>query len=275
MHPVQATGHGDFVQAHDSTWWFVFLGKRSTGFEVLNSVLGRETFLSPVKWLDNGWPVIGNNGHVEINMEAPDFLKKQNYLFHLSDEFNDKKLSAHWNYIRYPEFDHYKLKNGKLLLTGSEFTLDDAQSPTFAGIRQKEFNCSVTTKMSFDPQENQEEAGLTIYMEEANHYEIAIKRVNNKNNLVVKGRVGNLQGFIYKKAIETTEIFIRIESTPEMYRFLWSPDGKEYKFLAELNARYLQSPQFTGAYFGLYATGNGKQKSKPAEFEWFEYKEKL
>ena len=33
--------------------------------------LGRETFLAPVSWTADGWPVIGNGGRVEAIMEAP------------------------------------------------------------------------------------------------------------------------------------------------------------------------------------------------------------
>jgi len=28
---------------------------------------------------------------------------------------------------------------------------------------------------------------------------------------------------------------------------------------------------FTGVFFGLYATGNGRQSAAPADFDWFEY----
>ena len=28
---------------------------------------------------------------------------------------------------------------------------------------------------------------------------------------------------------------------------------------------------FTGAMFGLYATGNGTRATAPADFDWFEY----
>ncbi len=28
---------------------------------------------------------------------------------------------------------------------------------------------------------------------------------------------------------------------------------------------------FTGVYLGMYATGNGKASSAPADFDWFEY----
>ena len=38
--------------------------------------------------------------------------------------------------------------------------------------------------------------------------------------------------------------------------------------------RYLSSEVaggFTGVYFGLYATGNGRPVSAPAHFDWWDY----
>ena len=55
-HPVQNTGHGDLVEAVDGSWWMVLLGTRPRGITPGYHVLGRETFLVPVDWVD-GWPV--------------------------------------------------------------------------------------------------------------------------------------------------------------------------------------------------------------------------
>lgn len=73
-HPVQATGHVDFVQAHDGTWWTVLLGIRPIGYP-FHHHLGRETYLAPVTWTEDGWPLIGENGRVDIEMEGPAFSK--------------------------------------------------------------------------------------------------------------------------------------------------------------------------------------------------------
>ena len=45
---VQGTGHGDFVQAKDGSWWVVFLAYRHFGGSYHH--MGRETFLAPVEW---------------------------------------------------------------------------------------------------------------------------------------------------------------------------------------------------------------------------------
>lgn len=45
---IQGTGHGDFVQAADGSWWMVFLAYRNYGGSYHH--LGRETYLAPVEW---------------------------------------------------------------------------------------------------------------------------------------------------------------------------------------------------------------------------------
>ncbi len=57
---IQSTGHADFVEDPSGNWWAVFLGVRFPGGFWSN--LGRETFLAPVTWTADGWPVV-NGGH--------------------------------------------------------------------------------------------------------------------------------------------------------------------------------------------------------------------
>ena len=57
-HPIQNTGHADLVRGPDGSWWMVLLGVRPRGGTPGWHVLGRETFLAPVSWVD-GWPVVG------------------------------------------------------------------------------------------------------------------------------------------------------------------------------------------------------------------------
>lgn len=61
--PIQGTGHGDLVQAGDGSWWMVCLGFRPQSG--LHHMLGRETFLAPVRWDKDAWPVVNGNGTQE------------------------------------------------------------------------------------------------------------------------------------------------------------------------------------------------------------------
>lgn len=53
--PVQCTGHADLVTTPDGGWAAVYLGNRPRGGTPGYHVLGRETLLAGVDWVD-GWP---------------------------------------------------------------------------------------------------------------------------------------------------------------------------------------------------------------------------
>lgn len=61
-HPVQNTGHADLVQTPEGEWAAVYLAVRPLGFTPHFHVLGRETFLAGVDWVD-GWPVFDEERH--------------------------------------------------------------------------------------------------------------------------------------------------------------------------------------------------------------------
>lgn len=54
-HPVQAAGHADLVE-WDGRWWACYHGIRPHGMTPEYHVLGRETFVCPLEWVDE-WPV--------------------------------------------------------------------------------------------------------------------------------------------------------------------------------------------------------------------------
>lgn len=63
--PVQNTGHGDLVQRVDGRWFVFCLGVRTRSMTRAFSPMGRETFASPVTWVD-GWPVMA-----PVRLDAP------------------------------------------------------------------------------------------------------------------------------------------------------------------------------------------------------------
>ena len=52
--PVTCAGHADIIQTKEGDWWAVFLACRPINNKFEN--LGRETFLMPVKWSEDGFP---------------------------------------------------------------------------------------------------------------------------------------------------------------------------------------------------------------------------
>lgn len=53
-HPIQSVGHADLVE-WDGQWWACYHGTRPRGYTPEYHVIGRETMLCPVDWVD-GWP---------------------------------------------------------------------------------------------------------------------------------------------------------------------------------------------------------------------------
>ena len=68
-------------------------------------------------------------------------------------------------------------------------------------------------------------------------------------------------------------IELHVKTDPLQYTFKYVLNGQTHT-LATGETRLLSSEVaggFTGVYIGMYATGNGKSASSPADFDWFRY----
>lgn len=83
-HLVQNTGHADLVDTPDGGWAAVYLGVRATGSTPKFHVLGRETFVAGIDWVD-GWPQIDT---AAFDVPVPDTS------FH--DDFTGDDLDTRW-----------------------------------------------------------------------------------------------------------------------------------------------------------------------------------
>jgi len=81
---VQNTGHTDLVQTADGDWAAVYLAVRIGGFTPCFHVIGRETFLAGVDWVD-GWPVF-DEGRYEFTPADTAF----------KDEFSTPAFGLRW-----------------------------------------------------------------------------------------------------------------------------------------------------------------------------------
>jgi len=273
--PIQATGHADLIKAHDGSWWMVFLGIRPNGHPYCHH-LGRETFLAPVKWSDGGWPIVGSGGKVFLETEA-DCLPTHPWKREgPRDDFEGGRFGLQWNFLRNPREEDLSLKErpGWLRIRGSKVSLNDIDSPAFVGRRQEHFDCSVTTLLDFSPGSENEEAGLTVLINERHHYELAVTLTGRKRSVMVRRRIGGLAAKVACRDIGSGLLKLRIDADRNMYRFSYALNDDDFKPLAEARTRYLSTEiagGWTGVYLGMYASGNGKAADAPAFFDWFDY----
>ncbi|THE11851.1 glycoside hydrolase family 43 protein [Bacillus timonensis] len=271
-HKVHATGHADLIEAQDGTWWAVFLGIRPIRFPYRHH-LGRETFLAPVSWTDDDWPIIGNNGVVELEMDAetlPFALWEEEPEV---DHFDQPKLGLKWNFIRNSYNVDWSLKkrDGWLAFSGSEVRLIDSGTPAFIGCRQQHFQCDVSTKMEFDPQEG-DEAGLAVFMNEGYHYTIGLTKVENNYVILFRKQVGSMTVVEHSCPIKDLIVELRIQATPEKYIFSYCNSNQRWQYIGEGETQFLSTEVaggFTGVFFGMY---NYSTNRTVAYYDWFQYR---
>lgn len=250
---IQGIGHGDLIQHENGSFFLVCLGFRQIGNWQPYHHLGREVFLAPVKWREDGWFTAGDEGVVnewtEVNLTA---RPQRDDRYHVS--FTDTDLTnCRWCYLRDYQKENYVFEDGILKLRGTKVTLEEADTPTFAGIRQSEFNTELSVTVSGEARE----AGVTFYMDEDQHYDLAIIKQEGKTKVMLRIKTGDAQAVLNMVEIEADSegIILEVESKPEKYYF-YVRTGDKKEFLGEARTKYLSSEVaggFTGVVMGLYA----------------------
>ena len=270
---IQAIGHGDLIEKAPGEWYIVTLGFRQIGeWEPFHN-LGREVYLTPVRFDDEGWFTCGNDGTTDEAYVIPgDFEQviKKEYTFENTD------FNIDWAYMRHPDEARYELSKDKAVLYGSDRTLDDVASPTFIALRQKGFNmdCRVKLKVDGTGKDSPEgqadaqssvssEAGITLYMCEDEHYEIAVKKVGFMRVAVLRLNIGGIKHVEKEILIPSGEAYLKVEADHTNYRFYVANGNSPESFLllGSAKTKYLSSEVssgFTGTMVGLYATGDVK-----------------
>lgn len=273
--PIQATGHADLVEGADGRWWLVCLGIRPVAYPYRHH-LGRETFLAPVTWDADGWPTVGTNGRLDLEMEADCPPLHPWPAEPVRDDFDRLDLRLCWNFRRNPGEGDWSLaeRPGWLRLRGNAAALDDVAAPAFLGRRQEHFHCRAAALLDFEPGAEREEAGLAVIMNERFHYEIALARLDGERRLIARRRLGTLQKVEACLPCPEGQVILGLRAEPQRYVFTFARPGGETMPVLEAEPGLLSTEVaggFTGVYLGLYATGNGRPCSAPADFDWFEY----
>jgi len=190
--PVQATGHADFVQIADGSWWAVFLATRPYAGQQTN--LGRETFLLPVTW-KAGWPKILPPG-VAVTPTArrpalPVFAGDG--LDDWRDEFDDSRLALDWMTLRTPRGRNWwslSDQRGALHLTARPVAAGSLDQPSFVGKRLRHHDAVIETSVAFAPQAVGDRAGLLALTDENHFLFLGRERLADGDAIVVRRRAG-------------------------------------------------------------------------------------
>lgn len=273
FNPIQGTGHADLIQAHDGSWWTVFLGFRPQSYT--HHLLGRETFLAPMRWDENAWPVVNGNGTVSIDMHCSTLPQVKVPALPVRDEFTNDNLGAEWNYLCNPHNENYSLKErkGHLRLKATPVTLGHVDSPTFVGRRQQHINFRATTVLDFSKLNSGAEAGITTYMANNYHYDLAVACREDGSFLTLTYYLGVMKHVEKEISVRHKKVYLRVEGSNDLYSYYYSVDNKSFEKIGDIDTRFLSSETaggFTGVYIGIFAQSTTFGNSY-ADFDWFEY----
>ncbi|WP_310604271.1 glycoside hydrolase family 43 protein [Anaerosporobacter sp.] len=269
---VQGIGHGDLIEDNAGNWWLISLGFRQIGRWATYHHLGREVFLTPVTFDENGWFTAGDNGTTTRTFDTtriPEHIVQEEKRVYT---FENTKWNRDWCYLRLPQYENYQLEEDNITLTGTTVTLDAADTPTFLGLRQRDFNGTITCDVSID----HGEAGITIYMDEKHHYDIAIREKQDckgSYEVIERLNIGNIKSVEHQLDVNAdANATLIIHASNYSYSFGVKINGEEI-ILGNGDTRYLSSEVaggFTGVMIGLYASDSSA--SNTARFSNFECK---
>jgi len=245
--PIQNTGHGDLVQTPDGGWAVVMLGMRPAGGTQAFAALGRETFITPARWVD-GW--------LEID---PVILAPRPGQEQVADDFDTGELAPEWISVRRFPAELASLQPDGVALTGDGSTLDGLR-PVFLARRPQHQQLRVAVRI--DPGSGL--GGLAVRFDELHHYEIEV----GGGVVTVRAAVAGIrQEWTAPAPSEVVTLHLDCEppTGPNLLDWLTSDiivlgvsdaDSNGRVDLARVDGRYLSqetAASFTGRVIGIYA----------------------
>ncbi|KAI5246277.1 hypothetical protein E4T42_06451 [Aureobasidium subglaciale] len=293
--PIQQTGHADLLQRPDGKWYTVFLAVRPQLPQNINGTyqLGRETFLSPVTWSEDGWPLTNNGNLITFDMQDSDLPSQSNTSKNLLDDFSSSSLQLGWEFRGTPSRPWWRVENDSLVLRGTTATLSALDGMALILRKQDALFYTFSVDMEFEPTMETHEAGIVAWVNDHYHNTISILLCQEQTNttcLKTTTTVGDRNGptdgnttTVYYPFPTTpnstsqasnggTSVRLHIRATPETYQLGYSLAGDSAViWLTAYSASWMQPHyegriSWQGARVGMYATGNGVTMLQEAVF---------
>ncbi|EKG13464.1 Glycoside hydrolase family 43 [Macrophomina phaseolina MS6] len=284
----QTVGHADLFQDTAGSWWGVALATRS-GPEFLTYPMGRETVLFPVTWTEGEWPVLSPvRGRMEgWPLPPPDHSIAGTDPFISSPDIVDfepgSALPLHFLHWRFPRADAYeisppghdyslRLKPSKLNLTSYDGQ-NATEDQTLLARRQVDTLFTFSVDVTFSPQQQEEEAGVSVFLTQNHHIDLGIVLLPLQNDSDTSPTLKPHFRFRATSYVAVPDPVVvpvpdawlnqslRLEikaSNVTHYAFSAGPTAHQSQMMTvAYGAGSLVSWGFTGTLVGVYATTNG------------------
>lgn len=274
---INGPHQGGWVDTPTGEDWFIHFQEKG--------IYGRIVHLQPMKWKEDGWPIIGvdmNNdgiGEPVVHHQKP----VSNVLSQItepptSDDFSSDQLGLQWQWFANPKDYFYSLKDREGFLR--LFTIQNEHNNTV----QKLWNTSnlllqkfvrpgfeVETYMEFNPEHHSDSAGIVVIG--GNYASLAITQDQDQYKLVYIESY-RLDDKVEEKKVEiceldTNKVYLKVHVSEDgQCRFGYSESKNNYLFL-DLQFKSKKS-QWIGAKVGIFAmNGHNKESKGWADFKYF------
>jgi len=202
-YPIQAIGHADLVQTQYGEWYAVALGKRMIDG---HNPLARETFLCRVDFV-NASPVF-NPGHgiVLSKLQRPNLPWTPVARKPVRDDFDGDELAIDWYFIGTPHKTFYELKRSQLNLFLRPEAVDDQESSAMIVQKIRHHRFTAMTKLKFNTQKENEQAGLIIYRTVNGYYSF----LKDKSGIVLMKKHLGQKEVIAQVPYDQSEVYLKV-----------------------------------------------------------------
>jgi len=284
-HPIQRTGHGQYVEAPDGEVWHSFLmGRPIPGQEGKGRFcpLGRETGIERCVWRDDGWLYLEGGGLVPRD-EVPAEAESRDDRDAVVHDFHGP-LHADFQWLRTPEPSRiFRIADGALHLIGRE-SLGSWFEQALVARRQQHLRYRAETIVEFDPATYQQAAGLTTYYNRHKFHALVVTHEPDVGRaLSILSCPGDWPDAALHAPLDTPvpvpdgPVHLAVEVDHALQRFFWR-DGDQWRQIGPpLDASVISDEggrgehgSFTGCFVGMVAfdiTGQARE----ARFSRFSY----
>jgi alpha-N-arabinofuranosidase len=255
---VTCTGHADLTIGPNGNWWAVFLGVRP--YEGRYSPMGRETFLLPVSWTEDDWPLILPPGErVPLVAKSPagavvnpSTAASHNGTFTRHDNFEGSELALQWIMLREPQESWWKLNRpvGQLELTPRKDNLSGSGNPSYLGqrIQHAQFAASVAVA---PPRDQGVSAGLAVFQNERHYYFMAVRREGEILQIELERTDGRQSEVLSSASLPRCGwVELRVQAENDNCSFTFRCDGGEEIVLAANADAKMLTTETAGGFVG-------------------------
>jgi xylan 1,4-beta-xylosidase len=284
--PIQRAGHADLVETPDGQTYIVYLCGRPLPNRG-RCILGRETAIQPMTWGEDGWLwTTDGTGLPELDVDLPGEARAPASCRY---DFGDASLPDDFQWLRTPYPDEiFSLteRPGFLRLHGRE-SVGSLFTQALVARRQEAFAYEASCLVEYAPRHFQQAAGLICYYNATKFHYLFVSHdeTHGRHIRVMSALPDQPQADAFTAPIPIPDgpirLRVEVDHSNLFFSYALGADGEEWRRLPETFDASILSDEatapgaanFTGAFVGM-ACQDTSGSGLPADFAWFDYRER-